>query len=362
MRRAVLAVCLVLVSAAACAKPPPKSITDLRSERRDVSLTLVGPIEGGRGFSAQLYSYESAGLKVHALVAVPDNAVPEGGYPVVIANHGHHPEPKQYGISADGKDRRPGDYYRRIPELFVARGFMVVMPDYRGHNNSEGYEFTDGMLESSYYTEDVLNLLAGLDTLAQANLEDVFMWGHSMGGEVTLRALVATDRVKAASMWSSVGGDIWDQSYHYSRYEDPAALAFDSSETPKPVIERLRGKIEALDGEFDYRDSEPLMHLDHLNTPIIIQHATGDRSAPYKWSERLARELYMRGKTYEFWTYPGDNHLFQAATLEQAADRDARFFGTFNGAGTRIRTTDFLITNEALYQLSYTGTDGRRAV
>ena len=27
-----------------------------------------------------------------------------------------------------------------------------------------------------------------------------------------------------------------------------------------------------------------------------------------------------------------------------------------NGAGTRIRTTDFLITNEALYQLSYTGT------
>ena len=26
-----------------------------------------------------------------------------------------------------------------------------------------------------------------------------------------------------------------------------------------------------------------------------------------------------------------------------------------NGAGTRIRTTDFLITNEALYQLSYTG-------
>ena len=30
-----------------------------------------------------------------------------------------------------------------------------------------------------------------------------------------------------------------------------------------------------------------------------------------------------------------------------------------NGAGTRIRTTDFLITNEALYQLSYTGTGAR---
>ena len=29
-----------------------------------------------------------------------------------------------------------------------------------------------------------------------------------------------------------------------------------------------------------------------------------------------------------------------------------------HGAGTRIRTTDFLITNEALYQLSYTGISG----
>ena len=32
---------------------------------------------------------------------------------------------------------------------------------------------------------------------------------------------------------------------------------------------------------------------------------------------------------------------------------EAVFVG--GGAGTRIRTTDFLITNEALYQLSYTG-------
>jgi len=324
MRSTLFTVCLVAVSAVACATPPPKSIADLRTEHRDVSLTLVGPIDGGPGFAARLYSYDSAGLKVHALVAIPDRAPPAGGYPVVVANHGHHPEPSQYGVTAEGRDWRPGDYYRRIPELFVARGFMVVMPDYRGHSNSEGLEFAGGMLESRYYTEDVLNLLAGLDSLTQANAEAVFMWGHSMGGEVTLRALVATDRVKAASLWSSVGGDIWDQSYYYSRYEDPAA--FDSSETPKPVIERLSGAIEALAGDFDYRDSEPLLHLDHLTTPVIIQHATGDRSAAYSWSERLAKELYMRGKAYEFWSYPGDDHLFQADAMELASDRDARFF------------------------------------
>jgi len=324
MRRALIAVLLALLSATACSKPAPKSIDELRAENPDVALTLVGEIDGGPGFSAYLYAYDSAGLRVHALVAVPDSLPPGSGYPVVIANHGHHPDPPNYGVTADGKDWRPGDYYRRIPELFVSRGFMVVMPDFRGHNSSEGREFTEGMLESSYYTEDVLNLLGGLRRLDNADQDSLFMWGHSMGGEVTLRCLLATDRIKGASMWSSVGGDIWDQSYYYSRYDDPTA--FDSSETPKAVIDRLRGRIAALDGDFDYRGSEPLLHLEHLTTPIILQHAIGDRGAAYRWSERLARELYMRGKKYEFHSYPGEDHFFQGEMLEQAVERDVAFF------------------------------------
>ncbi len=326
MRRALVSVLTLLISAIACSKPAPKGIEELRSLSLDAELTLVGQIEGGAGFDAYLYSYESAGLKVHALVAVPQSQNPDGGFPVLIANHGHHPDPPQYGITAAGKDWRPGDYYRRIPELYVAQGFAVVMPDYRGHNNSEGLEFTEGMLESSYYTEDVLNLVDAIDQLPGINADQLFMWGHSMGGEVMLRSLLATDRVKAASMWSSVGGDIWDQSYYYSRFENPQAP--DSNETPKTVIERLRGRIADLDDDFDYRVVEPLLHLDYLQTPIIIQHSIGDRDAAYKWSEQLAKELYMRGKTYRFFSYPGNDHLFSGEDLQLAAERDAEFFRT----------------------------------
>ena len=335
MRRTLVTVLLLMISVTACGQPPPKSIDELRAADRDVSLSLVGEIQGGAGFSARIYSYNSAGLKVHALVATPDGPPPKGGYPVLVANHGHHPDPPSYGVTADGKDWRPGDYYRRIPELFAAHGFMVVMPDFRGHNNSEGLEFTEGLLESSYYTEDVLNLIAGLGSLDTANQDDFFMWGHSMGGEVTLRTLLATDRIKAASMWSSVGGDIWDQSYYYSRYEDPTF--FDSSETPKPVIERLKDRLGKFGDEFDYRGSEPLLHLDYLATPIIIQHAVGDRGAAYKWSERLAKELYIRGEAYEFWTYPGDDHLFQGEMLEQAARRDVAFFRSLQAERTEAQ-------------------------
>lgn len=335
MRTIVTSIIFLLVLAAcsrpaAAPLPPPKSIDELRAEDRDVELALIGEIDGGSGFSAFLFSYESADLNVHAFVAVPDGPLPKNGFPVLIANHGHHPNPPQYGITAEGKDWRPGDYYRRIPELFVARGFMVVMPDFRGHNNSEGFEFTEGLLESSYYSEDVLNLLAGLPTLPLADPDKVFMWGHSMGGEVTLRSLLATDRVRGASMWSSVGGEIWDQAYYYSRYEDPDA--FDSSETPKSVVERLRGRLAAFDNEFDYRGSEPLRHLDLLQTPIIIQHSVGDRGAAYKWSERLAKELYLHDKKYAFYSYPGGNHLFNDEDMQLAVERDAAFFNALMDA------------------------------
>ena len=323
-RKVLLAVILIAGSVVACATPAPKTIDELRATPRDVTLKLERDIAGGPGFRASLYSYRSAGLKVHAMIARPNVSVPDGGFPVVIFNHGHHPEPPKYGITAEGKNHRPGDYYRSIPELFVARGYLVVIPDYRGHNNSEGFEFTEGMLESAYYTEDVLNLIAGLHDIEGINHEALFMMGHSMGGEVTFRTLLATDKIKAASMWSSVGGDIWDQSYYYSRYSEPAAP--DSSETDKVVVTHLRDRIAELDGDFDYDSVEPHLHIEHLQTPIIIQHSVGDRGAAYKWSEKLAKELYVRGKRYEFWSYPGSDHLFDAEAMELAVRRDDAFF------------------------------------
>ena len=319
-----IAAIALLTAVGVVAKPPPLSIDELRAKTFDARLEFVRDVKGGDSFDAYLVSYISAGLKVHALVATPRVGKPAEGFPVLVANHGHHPDPPRYGITAEGVDWRPGDYYRVIPELYTAMGFLVVMPDYRGHSNSEGFEFTDGMLESLYCTEDVLGLVAALGDIEGADLRNVFMWGHSMGGEVTLRALLATDVVKGASLWSSVVGDIWDQSFYYSRYKDPRAP--DSAEHPKEVIDKLHEDLAGLDGPFALERGEPLHYLEHLKAPIIIHHAIGDRGADYVWSARLAKELYLRSYPYEFHTYAGEDHLFSGADLEEAARRDGTFF------------------------------------
>ena len=320
----VTAIALVFAASAACSKPPPKTIDELRDADISTTLEYVRDLDETDSFTAYLVAYTSGGLRVHSMVAVPKCEKPAGGFPVVVANHGHHPDPPKYGITADGIDSRPGDYYRSVPDVFARRCFLVVMPDFRGHNNSEGYEFTEGMLEASYYAEDVVTLLSGLGDIEHADLDNVFMWGHSMGGEVTLRTLAIVEGIRGASIWSSVGGDIWDQSYYYSRYIDE--LAEDSIDVNKSAIEALKRDIDKLDGEYDPRDNEPLLHLEYLTVPLNIHHARGDRGAAYKWSEKLAKELYMRDHPYHFYTYDSNDHYFDAEAREIAADRDADFF------------------------------------
>jgi dipeptidyl aminopeptidase/acylaminoacyl peptidase len=318
---------LALMGAAgvALASEVPPTIDKLREQKYATALELVRDLPPGPGFSAQLFSYQSAGLKVHAYVAVPTRPMPAGGYPVLVANHGTHPDPPRYGFTAQGVDSRPGDYYRSIPELFTAEGFMVVMPDYRGHNVSEGREYARGFLAANFYAADVLALLAALPVLKQADMRNVFMWGHSLGGEVTLKALLATSMVRGASLWSTVGGDIWDQAYHYATSRGVDHL-YDSSELPKDTVVQLRDEIERLGGRWDYREADPLARLGDLHVPLMLQHSHGDEGAPFRWSVQIAKELYRLGKPYVFHAYPGDGHFFEGDDRLLAVARDAAFF------------------------------------
>lgn len=242
------------------------------------SLVREHALDNGPGFSAYLVSYRTDGLKLYAMVAVPDHSMPAAGFPVVIANHGYVPDPARYGITAEGVDSRPGDYYRSVPELYTSRGFLVVLPDYRGHNSSEGLEYTRREEAIEFYAKDVVALMAGLGEIDDADLGNVFMWSHSMGGPVSMRALLDTKLVKGASFWAT------------------SRLGVQKSQ------------------------------LKELKVPVIIQHSTGDTSTTSTNSEELARVLESNSQPYVLHSYEGSDHYFEGEVRELAADRDAAFF------------------------------------
>jgi dipeptidyl aminopeptidase/acylaminoacyl peptidase len=234
----------------------------------------------------EVIRYQSDNLTQFALVLTPGGEPPASGWPVLIANHGYHPDPPNNGKLADGSTDRPGDYYRDIPTAFAEQGFLVVWPDFRGHNLSEGSGYTGSILSASWYTRDVLALHNGLSTLTNADLNNVFMWGHSMGGGITIRAVLALGKeIRAASVWSS-GIDVMNE------------LALQTE-------------------------------LEGLEVPIIIQHSKGDQSTSYARSEQLARQLSQSGKPTEFHRHESNDHLFSGETLQTAIDKDISFFKRF---------------------------------
>jgi len=242
------------------------------------ALVYEQALHDGESFTSYLVSYQSSGLKVYAMVAVPNAAMPADGFPVIVANHGYVPDPTRYGITAEGVNSRPGDYYRSVPELYTSRGFLVVLPDYRGHNSSEGLEFTKRDNAIEFYADDVMALMAGLDEIDDADMSNVFMWSHSMGGAVSMRVLQATHLVKGASFWATMS------------VRDTAA------KTGMPEI------------------------------PLILHHSVGDTSTASANSQVLAEALLADGRSHVFYSYDGTDHYFAGATRELAADRDAKFF------------------------------------
>jgi len=260
-----------------------------------ISLTknpLAKPLQG---LSAQVGKFTVDGLIQYTLLLQPNDGMPVSGWPVIIFNHGFHPEPHNNGRrTLDGVSDRPGDYYRQVPQALARQGFLVAVPDYRGHNDSSGAEFTLQESSPRWYIRDVLGLIAVLQNDARANMDHLFMLGHSMGAEVTLYAAAALgDQLKGASIWSVYVPTVAKMSPQYTEVD--ASSQFEQIYTP-------------------------------INSAINIHHAKDDATTAFEGSVMIASQLKQLGKTGKLYSYLSENHLFTGDNLQLAITRDIAFF------------------------------------
>ncbi|MFT4665680.1 MAG: dienelactone hydrolase [Polaribacter sp.] len=305
----------------------PISIEGLRNRTYKADLKFEKKLDGSKKIDADLYSCFSDSLKIYALVNTPKTEMPKEGFPILIFGHGFHPEPKKYGLSnKTGEDWRPGDYYRGIPEAYAEKGFLAITPDYRGHNVSDGFEFTKtSYLASTYYAIDVLHVIDALSSLKNVDLKNVFYMGHSMGGDVGLKMLLATDKIKAASIWAGVSATTWEQAIYYGKWNDENWDSI-SPKSMKEYTSRVDSVVKNLNFEYDIDSGDPVHFIQDLSMPLILHHATKDTSVPYRWSESLAAKLFANEKEFEFYSYESEHHLFKDENRKKAVERDIVFF------------------------------------
>lgn len=290
----------------------PLSIDLLRKGQYPGSeIVIEQSLDSGSNYSRYIASYKSEGLKIYALLTIPNGTPPEGGWPAVIFNHGYIP-PKEY---------RTTEKYVAYVDGFARNEFVVFRPDYRGHGNSEGE--AAGAYGSSAYTIDVLNALASVKKLKSINPDRIGMWGHSLGGYITLRNIVISKDIKAGVIWAGVVGSYEDLLNNWRRRNfSPPPLPSGARRWRQELVEKY-GEPET-NPDF-WNSISANSYLSDISGPLQLHHGTADESVPILFSQNLEKQMHQAGKEVELFEYVGNDHNL-SLSFSSAIQRSIDFF------------------------------------
>jgi len=301
----------------------PISIDYLRSKIIIGSpITIEENLTNGTNYNQYIASYISEGNKIYGLLTVPEGGVPSGGFPAIIFNHGYIP-PNQYMTT---------EKYVAYVNSLARSGFVVFKIDFRGNGRSEGDP--SGSYFSSGYTIDAISALKSLQTFAKVNPKRIGMWGHSMAGNATLRAMEVSPDIKAGVIWAGAVYSyqdfakygISDSSYTHS----PSRQKIGTSEADREVsseIQKIRSSPKSINFASDFWKSISLTNnLKYLSSPIEIHQAIDDSTVNIGYSRDLVAELKKQGNKYNYFEYEGGGHNIESPYFEIAMERTISFF------------------------------------
>jgi dipeptidyl aminopeptidase/acylaminoacyl peptidase len=302
-------------------EPNPLSVEYMRGQEYPGSeIVIEQTLPPGLNYNRYIASYKSDGLKIYALLTVPFGEKPENGWPVIIFNHGYIP-PEQY---------RTTEKYVAYTDAFSRNGYIVFKSDYRGHGSSEGKP--EGAYYSTAYTRDVLNAVSSMKKFEDADPERIGMWGHSMGGAITLRSMVISGDIKAGVIWAGVVASYEDMINNW-HHPDLNPRTFVPSQREQAARRPGRQDLIEKYGDFEtnpefWKSISPIEFVSDISGPVQIHHGTADSEVPLLFSQKLDEALRNAGKTVEFYTYEGDNHNL-SNNLDLALERSVEFFDKY---------------------------------
>lgn len=227
-----------------------------------------------------------------------------GRHPAIVLVHGGFHE------------RLNVEWFPLITQL-VARGYVVVFPEYRG---SRGYG--ENLYRNDYGVTDTADVLAAADYLGKKPFADptrMGIIGESRGGMTALLAIEkAPTKFKVAVDVVGLTDFVAYMAYkpEYRRKEVAKESATFGGKLPN---ENLAA----------YMEVSPINGVDKIQTPLLVLATTGDKIAPLTLhTGRLLDALKARGKVFESHIYdnaPG-GHVFMHGDQPVRDDAYARIF------------------------------------
>ena len=186
-----------------------------------------------------------------------------------------------HGYPAEKGDILPG-------LAFLQRDFNLLLFDFRYLGRSDGSYSTAG-------AKEVEDLLAAVRFLKTRGVNEVGVWGFSMGGAVALMAIEKVPEINAVIAESS--------------YANLAHMALELFRIPllNYPVAYLVGLWAKLFLGIDLSDVSPAERVRNSSIPILLIHLVGQRRDPLSHARSLQAALKNNPRA-EFWFHEGFAH------------------------------------------------------
>lgn len=167
----------------------------------------------------------------------------------------------------------PADKGNILPtRIFLHDNYHLLFLDFRYHGESGGHYTTLGK-------DEVLDLLAAIRYLKTKNINDVGVWGLSMGGAVALMAARETTAIKAIVAEASYAQLDWMLDHYYGIPVLNYPLAWFTHFWAREIL------------GIEVDTVSPMVAVANLTVPILLIHSRNDQVVPFTHAKALQQAL-----------------------------------------------------------------------
>ncbi len=255
-------------------------------------------------YTSWLFSFQSNNKKVTGMANIPMGS---GKLPVIIMLRGY----------VDDEIYFTGLGTRKAAGVFAENGFITLAPDFLGFGNSDSP--SEDILEARFARPiTVLNLLASVKTLPQANLEKIFFWAHSNGGQIALSVLEITQKDIPTTLWAPITKGFPESILHY----------MDDYENLDELGKEVYDKITNFCKNYNSQKVSINNYFADINAPIQVHQGSQDPLIDQKWSDEFVEKIKNLGEDITYFKYSKSNHHLKQ-DWDEVVEKDLEFFKNF---------------------------------